>query len=92
MVSRVLEIEDLKVEFPSPHGLVKAVDGIAYTIDPGETVALMRESGCGKSMSALAVLGLVPPPRRDPSTFWLEPPNRNEPTKAPAPAPSGPNR
>jgi oligopeptide/dipeptide ABC transporter ATP-binding protein len=64
MVSGLLEIEDLKVEFPSAHGLVKAVDGIAYTVDVGETVALVGESGCGKSMSALAVLGLVPDPGR----------------------------
>jgi oligopeptide/dipeptide ABC transporter ATP-binding protein len=63
-VSGLLEIEDLKVEFPSAHGLVKAVDGISYSVDAGETVALVGESGCGKSMSALAVLGLVPTPGR----------------------------
>jgi peptide/nickel transport system ATP-binding protein len=60
----LLEIDDLKVEFPSAHGVVKAVDGISYTVDAGETVALVGESGCGKSMSALAVLGLVPDPGR----------------------------
>ena len=64
VVSGLLEIEDLNVEFPSTHGLVKAVDGISYTVDPGETVALVGESGCGKSMSVLAVLGLVPQPGR----------------------------
>jgi oligopeptide/dipeptide ABC transporter ATP-binding protein len=64
VVTRLLEIDDLKVEFPSTHGLVKAVDGISYTVDAGETVALVGESGCGKSMSALAVLGLVPQPGR----------------------------
>jgi ABC-type dipeptide/oligopeptide/nickel transport system ATPase component len=64
VVSGLLEIDDLKVEFPSAHGLVKAVDGIAYTVDPGKTVALVGESGCGKSMSVLAVLGLVPQPGR----------------------------
>jgi oligopeptide/dipeptide ABC transporter ATP-binding protein len=63
-VTSLLEIEELKVEFPSAQGVVKAVDGIAYTVDAGETVALVGESGCGKSMSALAVLGLVPPPGR----------------------------
>jgi ABC-type dipeptide/oligopeptide/nickel transport system ATPase component len=41
----LLEIEELKVEFPSAHGLVKAVDGISYTVDAGETVALVGESG-----------------------------------------------
>jgi oligopeptide/dipeptide ABC transporter ATP-binding protein len=63
-VTGLLEIDDLKVEFPSAGGLVKAVDGISYTVDAGETVALVGESGCGKSMSALAVLGLVPSPGR----------------------------
>ncbi len=64
VLTSLLEIDDLKVEFPSAHGLVKAVDGISYTVDAGETVALVGESGCGKSMSALAVLGLVPQPGR----------------------------
>jgi oligopeptide/dipeptide ABC transporter ATP-binding protein len=63
-VTSLLEIDDLKVEFPSAQGLVKAVDGISYTVAAGETVALVGESGCGKSMSALAVLGLVPSPGR----------------------------
>ena len=61
-MSGLLEIDDLKVEFPSPHGVVEAVDGISYTVDPGETVALVGESDCGKSISALAVLALVPQP------------------------------
>src|SRR5690606_11013527 len=61
-MTRLLEIEDLRVHFRGPHGLVKAVDGISYGVDAGETVALVGESGCGKSMSALAVLGLVPRP------------------------------
>jgi peptide/nickel transport system ATP-binding protein len=64
VVSGPLEIDDLKVEFPRAHRLVKAADGISYTVDAGETVALVSESGCGKSMSALAILGLVPEPGR----------------------------
>jgi oligopeptide/dipeptide ABC transporter ATP-binding protein len=63
-VAHLLEIDDLKVEFASAQGVVKAVDGISYGVDAGETVALVGESGCGKSMSALAVLGLVPHPGR----------------------------
>ena len=59
-MTKLLEIEDLRVQFRGPHGLVKAVDGISYAVDAGETVAVVGESGCGKSMSALAVLGLVP--------------------------------
>jgi oligopeptide/dipeptide ABC transporter ATP-binding protein len=61
-VSALLEIEDLHVEFQSLQGVVKAVDGISYTVEKGETVAIVGESGCGKSMSALAILGLVPSP------------------------------
>ncbi len=58
----LLEIENLHVEFRSPGGRVQAVDGISYSVDPGSTVAVVGESGCGKSVSALAILGLVPSP------------------------------
>ncbi len=61
-VSHLLEIENLRVEFQSPGGRVQAVDGISYSVDPGSTVAVVGESGCGKSVSALAILGLVPSP------------------------------
>jgi oligopeptide/dipeptide ABC transporter ATP-binding protein len=64
-VAKLLEIEDLRVEFRTAGGAVKAVDGISYAVDEGETVAVVGESGCGKSVSALAVMGLVPcPPGR----------------------------
>jgi oligopeptide/dipeptide ABC transporter ATP-binding protein len=64
-VAKLVEIEDLRVEFRTHAGLVKAVDGISYGVEQGETVAIVGESGCGKSMSALAVIGLVPcPPGR----------------------------
>ena len=61
-MSNLLEIEDLRVEFRTQMGTVKAVDGISYTVAAGETVAIVGESGCGKSMSALSVLRLVPSP------------------------------
>jgi oligopeptide/dipeptide ABC transporter ATP-binding protein len=61
-VAKLLEIDDLRVGFWTRGGLVKAVDGITYGVEQGETVALVGESGCGKSMSALAVMGLVPAP------------------------------
>ncbi|MGH6944239.1 MAG: ABC transporter ATP-binding protein [Geminicoccaceae bacterium] len=61
-MAELLEIDDLRVEFRLADGVVKAVDGISYSAAPGETVAIVGESGCGKSMSALAILGLVPSP------------------------------
>ena len=61
-MAQLLEIEDLDVRFQTPGGRVQAVDGISYGVDRGETVAVVGESGCGKSVSALSILGLVPTP------------------------------
>ena len=58
----LLEIDDLRTQFFTSAGTVKAVDGISYTVDEGETVAIVGESGCGKSVSALSVLRLIPEP------------------------------
>ena len=61
-MATLLEIENLKTQFFTSAGTVKAVDGISYTVDEGETVALVGESGCGKSVSALSILRLIPWP------------------------------
>jgi oligopeptide/dipeptide ABC transporter ATP-binding protein len=61
-VASLLEIENLKTQFFTSAGTVKAVDGISYTVDEGETVAIVGESGCGKSVSALSILRLIPWP------------------------------
>ncbi|MGH6913289.1 MAG: ABC transporter ATP-binding protein [Geminicoccales bacterium] len=61
-MAALLQIEDLRVRFDAPGGGVRAVDGISYEVDAGESVAVVGESGCGKSVSALAVMGLVPSP------------------------------
>ena len=58
----LLEVKDLHTEFRTGAGLVRAVDGISYTVEPGETVAIVGESGSGKSVSALSMLRLIPDP------------------------------
>src|SRR6202521_2904493 len=58
----LLEVRDLHTEFRTGAGLVRAVDGVSYTVDPGETVAIVGESGSGKSVSALSLLRLIPDP------------------------------
>jgi oligopeptide transport system ATP-binding protein len=58
----LLEVKNLQTYFSTRDGLVKAVDGISYDIKEGETVGIVGESGCGKSVSALSILRLVPDP------------------------------
>jgi peptide/nickel transport system ATP-binding protein len=55
----LLEIKDLKVQFSTDDGLVKAVDGVSYTVDQGQTLGIVGESGSGKSVSSLTVMGLT---------------------------------
>ena len=64
-MATLLEIEGLKTQFFTSAGTVKAVDGVSYTVEQGETVAVVGESGCGKSVTALSILRLIPwPPGR----------------------------
>lgn len=58
----LLSVEDLRVYFRGNETLSRAVDGLSYEVRQGETVCLVGESGCGKTVSALAVLGLIPMP------------------------------
>jgi oligopeptide/dipeptide ABC transporter ATP-binding protein len=58
----LLEIENLRTQFFTTGGTIRAVDGISYKVDEGESVAIVGESGCGKSVSALSVLRLIPDP------------------------------
>jgi oligopeptide transport system ATP-binding protein len=61
-VATLLEVRDLRTTFQTAAGKVRAVDGVSWDIQEGETVALVGESGCGKSVSALSVMRLVEPP------------------------------
>ena len=58
----LLEIQDLATHFFTQDGVVKAVDGISYTLDEGEVLGIVGESGCGKSVSALSIMRLVADP------------------------------
>jgi peptide/nickel transport system ATP-binding protein len=64
-VTRVLEVRDLRISFPAgDHRRVYPVDGVSFALDRGETLAVVGESGCGKSLTSLALLQLVPAPGR----------------------------
>src|SRR5262245_4773241 len=58
----LLDVRALHTEFRTGAGLVRAVDGISYTVEHGETVAIVGESGSGKSVGALSILRLIPDP------------------------------
>jgi len=60
----LLEVTDLRVEIPLPRGTVHAVDGVSFALQPGRALGLVGESGCGKSMTLRAILGLLPRPAR----------------------------
>ncbi|HVL28051.1 MAG TPA: ABC transporter ATP-binding protein [Acidimicrobiales bacterium] len=70
--AEVLRVEGLRVTFSPGKRPMHAVDGVDLTVAAGETVAVVGESGCGKTMSALAVLGLVPPEAAVEGTVWFE--------------------
>ncbi len=62
MSTPLLAIEDLQTHFFTRDGVVRAVDGVSYAVEAGETLAVVGESGCGKSVTALSILRLVPSP------------------------------
>ena len=62
MNDRLLDVEDLAVEFDTYGGVVQAVRGISFHVHTGETLAIVGESGCGKSVSVQSIMGLIPMP------------------------------
>jgi peptide/nickel transport system ATP-binding protein len=63
-MSNLLEVENLQTQFPTRAGLVRSVNGVSFTVAPGELVGLVGESGCGKSITALSIMRLIAPPGR----------------------------
>ena len=62
MTEALLKVENLQTQFRTEGGLVKAVDDVSFEVRAGETFALVGESGCGKSVTALSIMGLIPSP------------------------------
>ena len=64
MAEPLLSVRDLRTYFYTENGVARAVDGVSFDIGAGETVGLVGESGCGKSVTALSLLRLIRPPGR----------------------------
>lgn len=62
MPENLLQIKDLQTHFFTPEGTVKAVDGVSFDIPRGRTLGVLGESGCGKSVTALSIMRLIPEP------------------------------
>ena len=61
-MARLIDVKNLKTHFFTEEGVVRAVDGVTWHVDEGETLALVGESGCGKSVTAMSILRLIPSP------------------------------
>src|ERR1700681_3313812 len=64
MPTPILQVRDLRSQFAMPDGIIEAVDGVSFDLYPGESLGIVRESGSGKSVTALSLLRLVPEPGR----------------------------
>jgi ABC-type dipeptide/oligopeptide/nickel transport system ATPase component len=59
-MTALLEVRDLRTEFGTDAGTFTAVDGVGFEVEAGRTLAIVGESGCGKSVTALSIMGLIP--------------------------------
>src|SRR2546426_9285069 len=64
MTTPLLEVSHLRVEFPTRHGTLVALDDVSFDIAPGEVLGVVGESGAGKSITGTAIIGLIEPPGR----------------------------
>ena len=62
MMNALLQLNDLQTHYFTPEGVVRAVDGVSWKISRGKTLGVLGESGCGKSVTALSIMGLIPNP------------------------------
>ncbi len=61
-MSKLLEIKDLESGFETESGLVQAVDGVSFELEKGRTLGIVGESGCGKTVTAMSIVDLLPKP------------------------------
>src|SRR3954463_6916660 len=61
-MAKLLEVKNLRTYFYTDDGVARSVDGVSYDIDRGETLGVVGESGCGKSVTALSIMRLIPEP------------------------------
>ncbi|MBM4297991.1 MAG: ABC transporter ATP-binding protein, partial [Deltaproteobacteria bacterium] len=61
-MAELLQVKNLRVSFFTPEGEVRAIDGVNFEIDQGKTLGLVGESGCGKSVTSLSIMRLIPSP------------------------------
>ena len=62
MASKVLEVKNLRTHFFTDRGVVKSVDGVSFSIEKGKTLGIVGESGCGKSITSMSIMRLIPKP------------------------------